>query len=86
MYLTDLVHHILVVKSNKAKASVSVRDFVVSQHGFFNLRMTGLGQEEKNISFSYLGEGLTIAVFLALIDFGDGDCLDFDTKFGDGLS
>ena len=42
MYLTDLVHDILVVESNKAKASVSVRDFVVSQHWLFNLRTAGL--------------------------------------------
>ena len=50
MYLTDLVHNILVVKSNEAKASVSVRDFVVSQHRFFNLKISGCELREGKYS------------------------------------
>ena len=58
MNLTDLVNHVLVVKSNKAKASVSVRDFVISEHRLFNLGITtglDLGSG-RNISISHLGK------------------------------
>ena len=37
MDLTDLVHHILVVEGDEAKASVSVSHLVIGQHGLLDL-------------------------------------------------
>ena len=34
--LTDLVHHVLVVEGDEAKAPVPVGHFVVSQHGLLH--------------------------------------------------
>ena len=50
MYLTDLVHHILVVEGDETKAPMSVGHLVIGQHRLFHLGEGQLNLDEEKAS------------------------------------